>query len=236
MTRPGLRFAFVGLGLWIAGGLIGLAAYPAARPAAPGGAQRDRGGAALHRADDRGHQPRLRARPHRVAPLPGRGEPHRRRPAQERHDDQEHPPVGAPPRARLLRPAPGDPHLLQVRGRGQRPVPARRGVPAGDAVRPRALARPPAEPDLDQRAPRVHARVRRRGGAGQPGDARRGCRSSSSRTSRPSATGSLKITRPEVYYGELAQRVRARQDARAGAGLPRGRPERLHDATRATVG
>jgi uncharacterized protein len=29
MTRPGLRLAFAGLGLWIAGGLIGLAAYPA---------------------------------------------------------------------------------------------------------------------------------------------------------------------------------------------------------------
>ena len=42
------------------------------------------------------------------------------------------------------------------------------------------------------------------------------------------ATGFLTITRPEIYYGEIAQRVRVRQHALAGARLPPGRPERLH--------
>ena len=220
MTRPGLRWPSSGSASGSRGGLIGLAAYPAVVQrlrVAPNEIVAER---PVHRTDDRRHQPRLRARPHRVAPLPGRGEPHRRRPAQERHDHQEHPPVGAPARARLLRPAPGDPHLLQVRRRGQRPVPARRGVPAGDAVRPRALARPPAEPHLDQRAPRVHARVRRRGGPGEPGDA--GGAAGVLRQGHPARGYRLAQGQPAGGLLRRArQRVRAGQDARAGAELPR---------------
>ena len=168
MTRPGLRFAFVGLALWIAGGLIGLAAYPAVVQrfrVAPNEivAERpyiERTIAATNRAYG---LDRIESRPF---------------PAEEnltaavlRKNDTtiknirlwEHRPA-----ARLLRSAPGDPHLLQVRRRGQRPLPDRRGVPAGDAVGPRALVRAPSEPDLDQRAPRVHPRLRRRGGTGEP--------------------------------------------------------------------
>ena len=47
------------------------------------------------------------------------------------------------------------------------------------------------------------------GGPGEPHQPARGCPSSSSRTSRPGRrAASPTITRPEIYYGEIRQRVR----------------------------
>ena len=65
-------------------------------------------------------------------------------------------------------PTPGDPDLLQVRGRGQRPVHGGRPAPTGHALPARAVLQEPAQPDLDQRAAHVHPRVRRRAGSGEP--------------------------------------------------------------------
>ena len=87
----------------------------------------------------------------------------------QRDDDQEHPPVGLPAAAANVRPAPGDPDLLQVRRRGQRPLPDQRRVPPAHAVAARALVSASAGwAELDQRAPDLHPRLRRGGGPGHP--------------------------------------------------------------------
>ena len=69
-------------------------------------------------------------------------------------------------------PAPGDPDLLQIPRRGQRPVHDKRPDAPGHAVAPRARAREPSKPHLDQRAPVVHARLRPLHGPGQQRDER----------------------------------------------------------------
>ena len=89
--------------------------------------------------------------------------------ARNARDAPERPALGPRAAAPDLRPAAGDPDLLPLRRRGQRPLRRRRRVPAGDAVRARALLPEPAarragarrRPPVDQRAPPVHARLRR---------------------------------------------------------------------------
>ena len=76
--------------------------------------------------------------------VPRRRDPRRARARAERGHDQEHPPVGLPPAAAHVRPAPGDPDLLQVRRRGQRPLHRERRVPAAHAVAARAVVPAPA--------------------------------------------------------------------------------------------
>ena len=108
------------------------------------------------------------------------------------------------------------------------PLHAERRVPPGDAVRARALLPRPAEPGLDQRAPDLHPRLRAGGGAGQPdqpGGAARVLRQGHS------ARGDGRHAEDHAARDLLRrdrQRVRVRAHALAGAGLPLGRPERLH--------
>ena len=45
----------------------------------------------------------------------------------------------------------------------------------------------------------------------------------------PVSTMSIRITRPEIYYGELAERLLLRENPGAGVRLPPGRPERLYE-------
>ena len=83
--------------------------------------------------------------------------------------------------------------------------------------------------DLDQRAPAVHARVRRGRGAREPHHARGAA--GVLRQGHPAGgrQASLRITRPEIYYGEVANEyvfVRTRSQE---FDYPAGRPERLHD-------
>ena len=86
---------------------------------------------------------------------------------------QQHPALGPRTAAGRLQPDPGDPHLLRFRLRGQRPVHAERRVAADDAVSARAEFGEPAGAQLDQRAPQLHARLRRDARSRQPGHARR---------------------------------------------------------------
>ncbi len=80
--------------------------------------------------------------------------------------------MGSPSAPRHLRADPGDPDLLRVRERRQRPLHHRRRAPSDDALAPRARREQPPAPHLDQRALHVHAWVRRDARAGEPRDPR----------------------------------------------------------------
>ena len=205
---------------------------PGAAAAPAGHAQRARGRAPVHRTQHPHDPPGVRARPHRRARIPRRRDPGRAGARAQLGDDQEHPPVGLPPSPAHVRAAPGDPDLLQVHGRGQRPLCRERRVPPAHAVAARALVPAPPVPDLDQRAPDVHPRLRRRGRARQPHHRRR-------------AAGVPGQGHPAPVDGRLPEdhatadllrrgleRVRPGEDEVAGARLSLGRPERLHDLHR----
>src|SRR5439155_1145240 len=154
----------------------GLGDRPRHPPRAAAAVQRDaaraRRRATVHRAQHPDDTPGVRTRPDRGAELPGRRDSRRPCPRAERADDREHPALGPPPAPADLRAAPGDPDVLQVRGRRQRPVHDERRVQAAHALDPRALVRAPAIAHLDQRAPDVHPRVRRRRRTREPDHAR----------------------------------------------------------------
>ena len=214
-----------------AGGGVGGRPRPLSRRAAAPAREAERAGlrAPLHPAQHPHDPPRLRARPRPGEGLPRRGEPQRGRARAERPDHQEHPPVGPPAAAHDLRPAPGDPHLLQVPRRGQRPLHAQRRVPPGHAVAPGAVLPAPARPaaELDQRAPDLHPRLRPGGGAGepdQPGGAARVLRQG-----HPAGGDGVPEDHPaRDVLRRVRQRLRLRPHPVAGARLSLRRPERLH--------
>src|SRR5438876_623702 len=188
--------------------------------------------AAVHRAQHPDDAPGVRARPDRGAELPRRRNSRRPGARAQRPDDREHPALGSPPAAADLRPAPGDPDLLQVRGRRQRPVHDQGRVQAAHALDPRALLRAPPVADLDQRAPDLHPRLRRRRRTRQPDHARGAARVPGE--GHPAAVdGRLPgdYTARDLFRRSV-ERVRAGPHAAAGAELPVGRPERLHDLRR----
>ena len=200
---------------------------PGADPALPGVPERDRQGEAVHRLQHPLHPPGLRPGQHRGAGVPGGGDADASGPAQERRDPQEHPLVGHPAPARHLQPAPGDPDLLQVHGYRYRSVPHQRGVPAGDPVAAGALLEGSAEPDLDQRAVDVYARLRRRGGSGEPGDAR-GAPRVLDQGHPPRGLHRSPDLPPGALLQRAGHRLCLREDPGQGIRLPGGGPERLH--------
>ena len=141
---------------------------PVHRPEIPGHPQRDRPRAALCRVEHQVHPHGLPARQHRGAGLPRRGEPDPRGPAPQRPHDQERAPLERRAAAADLRAAPGDPDLLQVHRRGQRPLHGQRRVPPGHDLAPRDALPLAAVQNLGERAPDLHPRLRHRRGPRQP--------------------------------------------------------------------
>ena len=101
------------------------------------GAQRVGGRDPLHSAQYPLHAARLRPRPGGSPGVPGRRGADRRRPPGQRRHGQEHPAVELSAAVGDLRTASANPHLLRVRGRGQRSLRSRRHLPSGDALGPR---------------------------------------------------------------------------------------------------
>ena len=126
-----------------------------------------------HSTQHRCDPPGLRARRRRGTRAERRCHADTGRHRAEQRDARERAAVGPPAAARDVRPDSGDPHLLRLRLRGQRPLPREREPAAGDAVGPRAELRQPSEPDLGQRAADLHARLRPHAGTREPGDRRR---------------------------------------------------------------
>ncbi len=102
---------------------------------------------------------------------------------------------------------------------------------------PRELSYPHLQcADLDQRAPDVHARLRRRGGPGQPHHHRGAA--GVPRQGHPAAVstgGFPKVTRPEIYYGEIANEYVLVRTRSQELDYPRRRPERVHALRRAAA-
>ena len=130
-----------------------------------------------------------------------------------------------------VRADPGDPHLLRLRLGPQRSVHDRRAVPADHAVGARAELRQPAEPQLDQRAADVHARLRRHAGAGESGHAGRPA-GAVHQGSPAAVVGRPQDRRAEHLFRAAVERLRVRPDERARVPLPEGRGQRLHDVRR----
>ena len=114
----------------------------------------------LHRPRHRIHAPGLRARPLRGARVLRRRGPEPRRHSRQRRHHAQRPAVGPQAAAHHLRAAPGNPHLLRLRARGQRPLLDQWRLSPGLALAARARHLQPAQPHLDQRAPHLHARLR----------------------------------------------------------------------------
>ena len=167
----------------------------------------------------------------------GRCAAHARRHRRERRDARQRPALGSPAAAADVRADPGDPHVLRLRLGPQRSLHDRRRVPADHAVGARAELRQPAEPQLDQRAADVHARLRRDAGAGQPGHAGRPAGAvhqgpaaavvggSHRSTSRASTTGSSRTTtcssRPtRASFTTRRARTTSTRPTKARGGVP----------------
>ena len=110
-----------------------------------------------------------------------------------------------------------------------------RRVPPAHAVAARALVPASAgRPELDQRAPDLHPRLRRWWWARSTGSAPRGCPSSSSRTSRRSRRAASRRSRDRRSTSARSRNeyvfVRTRSQE---LDYPVGRPERLHALRRA---
>ncbi len=168
LFRRDWRVPAVGVGAFLAVLIIGTGNLPVPRPEIQSNPGRDRPGEALPGKEHPVHPYGLRVELHQGPGIPRRGHPDPGRPAPQRADHQEHPPVGPCSAPRHLQPAPGNPHLLQVHRRGQRPVHHQRRTPAGHALRPGTLLPGPALPHLGQRTPDVHPRVWRRPRPRQP--------------------------------------------------------------------
>ena len=111
-----------------------------------GDAERAQPRAAVPRQQHRGHPARLRARPRRGTRALRRrradGQGHHR----QRVHDRERAAVGPPAAAADVRADPGNPDLLRLQERRQRPLHDRRQVPAGHAVGARAESRQHSQP------------------------------------------------------------------------------------------
>ena len=144
---------------------------PLLRPVLPGRPQRAREGAALHRAQHRGHPPRLGPRRDRRDGIPGRAGGDRGRARRKPGDARQREAARPAADARHLQPDPVDPPAVPVRRRGCRSLRHRRESAAGHACAPgaRSAARHADQRiiGLDAAAAAVHARLRRGGGAGQ---------------------------------------------------------------------
>ena len=142
------------------------------RPAAlRRGAERAGARGAVHRPQHRRHARRVRARACRGARALGGRRADAARPRRQRGDAEQRAALGSPAAEGHLQPDPGDPDLLRLRLGRQRPLHDQRRVPPDHAVGARAEPRLAPEPQLDQRALHVHARLRPDAGPGQPGHA-----------------------------------------------------------------
>ncbi len=228
MSRPGWLFPVAGLVVLVVVWVGGLGLYPAAlqrlrvkpneivfeRPYIQHNIRMTRHAFGLDRVAGEG--------------LPRRGEPQRGRAGPERPHHQEHPPVGPPAAAHHVRAAPGDPDLLQVPRRGQRPLHDQRRVSPGDALAAGAVVPAPARPaaELDQRAPDLHARLRARGGTGEPDQRGRAARVL--RQGHPARGDRIPQDHPaRDVLRRVRQRLRLRPHPVARARLSLGRSERL---------
>ena len=150
----------------------------------------------------------------------------RRHRRQRRHAGQRAA-LGPPAAAADLRADPGNPDVLRLRLGPQRPLQDQRRVPADHAVGARAQLREPAEPQLDQRAAHLHARLRRDAGPGEPGDAGRPA-GAVHQGPAAAVVGGPHGHRAEHLLRPAVQRPRVREDEGPRVPLPEGRRQRLH--------
>ena len=122
----------------------------------------------------------------------------------QRGHHRERPAVGPPAAAPDVRADSGNPDVLRLHQRRQRPLRDRRQVPAGHALGPRAEHREHAESIVGQRAADLHARLRPHARPGQPGHDRR---SAGALHPEPAAGRRRSISsssEPSIYFGELS--------------------------------
>ncbi len=136
-------------------------------------AQRTGARDAVHPAQHRGDAAGLRARSDRGARADRRRRTDPRRHRAQPRNARQRPALGSPAAARDVRTDPGDPHLLRLHLGRQRSLRRQRPHAAGDAVGPRAEPGGAAQPHVDQRTARLHARPRADARPGEPGDRRR---------------------------------------------------------------
>ena len=169
------------------------------------------------------YRPRRRVR----AAADRRRAPDARRPRSQRGNDRQRAALERPAAARHVRADPGDPHVLRLRRRRQRPLHDRRAIPADHAVGARAELGEPAEPHLDQRAPDVHPWLR-----ADPRTGERGDRGGIARALHQGSAAGLDGRSEGDAAGDLlrraAERTRLRQDEDRGIRLPARRGQRLH--------
>ena len=124
--------------------------------------QRARRRAAVPDTQHRGDPRRVRPRRDRGPVLHRRAAAHPEPDRRERRHGLQPAAVGLPPAARHLRPAADPAPVLQVQRRRHRPLPDRRQAAPDHAVRPIAGDQPAGghRPDVDQRAPGLHPRLR----------------------------------------------------------------------------
>ncbi len=189
-------------------------------------AQRTGARDAVHPAQHRGDATGLRARSHRGARADRRRRADARRHRTQPRDARQRPALGSPAAARDVRPDSGDPHLLRLRLGRQRSLRRQRPDPAGHAVGPRAEPGGAAQPHVDQRTARVHARPWPDARPGQPGDRRR---TAGAVHSRPAAglDDQHADHRAEHLLRRAVERVRHRAHPCARVSLPQGRRQRL---------
>ena len=147
--------------------------------------------------------------------LTGDAAAHARRHRAQSRDARQRPPLGSPAAARDVRTDSGDPHVLRLHVGRQRSLRDRRTEPAGDAVGARAQPGRAAQPHVDQRTARLHARPWADARAGEPGD-QEGLPVLFIRDLPPVSTVNLPLTEPSIYFGELSNeyviaRTRARE-------------------------
>ncbi len=158
-------------------------ALPGDRAALQRAAQRTGAGATVHRAQHPLHPLRLRPGGRAGDSLPGHRASDGREAGGQCRDHRKRAPVGLAAAAHHLRTTAGDPHLLHLRGRGRRPLHARRSSARGHACGAGTGHRTTARgcTYLGQPAPHLHPRLRavpqprRRsqpGGAAEPPGAR----------------------------------------------------------------
>ena len=189
----------------------------------------------VHRQQHRGDPLGLRPGQDHQVSARGHHRPHRRRRQGQLGHHRQRAPLGTPAGSRHLLADPGDPPLLLVQRRRRRPLHHRRRVPPGADQRPGARPDPAAGavPDLGQQAPHLHPRLRLRDQPGERGRRRRSPAPLGAATSRPRTDTDLKITRPEIYYGELGNEYVVVQDHQPRVRLSQGRHQRLRHLRRA---
>ena len=135
-------------------------------------------------------------------PLSGEAQPDARRPRAQRRDDRQRAAVERPAAARHLQPDPGDPHLLRLRRRRQRPLHDQRQVPADHAVGARAeLASLPSRTWINEHLTFTHGYGLTLGPVNEVTP--EGLPVLFIKDLPPVSTVDLKVTQPAIYYGEL---------------------------------